>query len=142
MRDVCGRMTGVAVFAGLLAGGVAGAADVKPNATQKAAMEDIERNAPGVVGLAYPTAQRHLETEYVKGSVYKDGSFELTYRFYYRDSDGKKQSFSEKFEFSAGGKLTDHSTVGSSEPWPPFATLKLLGAVVQEVGKELDKQRK
>jgi hypothetical protein len=130
----------LAVVAAVLAfGGSAVAGDVKPNAVQSRAMDDIEDHATGIVGLAYPTAKSVVKTEYVKGTAYKGGSFDLTYKFTYKDSDGVTQSFTERFEFSAAGKLTDHATVSSTEFWPPFATLKLLGAVVDEIAKELDR---
>lgn len=129
----------LAVAAVVLAASGAVAADVKPNAVQSQTMDDVEDHAPGIVALAYPTAQSHLKTEYVKGTVYKGGSFDLTYKFTYKDSDGRTQSFTEKFEFSATGKLTGHGTVSSTEIWPPFATLKLLGVVIDEIAKELDK---
>jgi len=130
-----------ATVCGLLLAGGAWAGDaVKPNAVQSRTMDDIEKNGTGIVGLAYPTAKASLKTEYVKGTAYKDGSFDLTYKFTYKDSDGKTQDFTLKFVMAAKGELDDMKVIDSSEIWPPFGTLALLGVAVDELAKEMQKK--
>lgn len=76
----------------------------------------------------------------MEGTAYKDGSFDLTYKFYYRDSDNDPQTYTLRFDYDAKGKLTgEPGIVDHSSFWPPFNAIKIAGAVADELSKELNK---
>jgi len=120
------------------AGGSA-AQDVKPNAVQIRAQRDVVDGAARLTKLAYVSANSPSKVEYVKGNVYRDETFDLTYRFTYRDSDSDTQTYTLRFEYGKTGAITAVVTIQHSSFWEPFNAIKIAGAVVEGVAKELGK---
>ena len=121
-----------------LAGGAA-AQDVKPNAVQIRAQRDVVDGAARLTKLAYVSSNSHTKVEYVKGNAYRDESFDLTYKFTYRDSDNDTQTYTLRFEYSKTGAVTGVVTIQHSSFWKPFNAIEIAGAVVDGVAKELGK---
>lgn len=127
------------IFAVLGGGQSLSAAEVQPNAIQSACQRNIQNAAARITKLAYVTSKSCTGVDYVKGTVYVDNSFHLTYKFYYRDSDNDPQWFTLRFEHNASGGLTDVKSVAWSSFWEPFNFIKIAGGILKEVAKELDK---
>jgi len=121
-----------------IAGGTAARA-AEPNAVQAKAQKGIQSNAANIVKLAYLQSTGHTATDYVKGTVYGDGDFHLTYKFNYRDENHKAQSFTTRFEFSEAGKLRKLTPVSNTDWWPQFGSAALIGAAFDELAKEFRK---
>jgi hypothetical protein len=111
----------------------------EPTAVQSRAQRDIESGAARLTKLAYVSSKRHTDLDYIKGVAYKDDSFDLTYKFSYRDSDNDPQTFTLRFEFDARGKLKDIKSVSWSSFWEPFNALKIAGVMLDKVAEELNK---
>lgn len=96
-----------------------------------------------VMSFCYPTAKSLTKVEYVTGTTANDGSFTLTYRYLYRDSDNDPADFQLKFYFNAKAKMTDVRTLTGkhSSFWPPMSTAEITLAVVKEAIRNDDKLR-
>lgn len=111
----------------------------EPTPAQARAQNQIEENAAAITQIAYVTAQKHTKVEYVKGVAYRDGSFDLTYKFYYLDSDGDPQTYTLRFEYDAKGELKKPVAVQHSSFWKPFNAIELFGTLLEEVDKAIKK---
>ncbi len=134
------RFAAVAAFAVIL--GVAGqvsAAEIEPNKIQQRAKGELQDGGAKITRLAYVSSKSHTKTSYVEGSVFRDDSFSLTYKFTYRDNDNDPQAYTLRFLYSKTGKLTDVETVDHSSFWEPFNALKIAGALADGIAKELGK---
>jgi hypothetical protein len=112
----------------------------EPNAIQSRSQRDIVDGAARITKMAYVTSKSHTKIDYVKGIVYKDGSYDLTYEFSYRDNDNDPQTFTLRFEYNESGRMTDVKTVRHSSFWEPFNALKLAGALADNLAKEMNKR--
>jgi hypothetical protein len=134
------RMMGLAALLVTLGLGTnASAQDVKPNAVQSRAQQNVVDGAARLTRLAYVTSKSHTKVEYVKGNVYRDDSFELTYRFSYLDSDNDPQTYSLRFEYDKRGAITNVVTLSHSSFWEPFNALIIANGLLEGVSKELNK---
>ena len=134
------RFAAMGAFAVIL--GLAGnisAADVEPNTIQQRAQREVLDGGAKITKLAYVSSNSHTKTSFVEGSVFRDDSFSLTYKFSYRDSDNDSQTYTLRFIYSKTGKMTDVKIVDHSSFWEPFNALKIAGALADGVAKELGK---
>jgi hypothetical protein len=113
---------------------------VQPNSTQSRSQRDVVESAAKITKMAYVTSKSHTKVEYVKGAVYKDGGYDLTYQFFYRDSDNDPQTYTLRFEYNASGKITEVKTVQHSSFWEPFNAIKIAGAVAEGIANEMNKR--
>jgi len=120
--------------------GFSEAAEVQPNATQLACQRNIQSSAARITKMAYVTSKSHTQVDYVKGTVFDNGTFDLTYKFWYRDSDNDQQCYTLRFDYNSRGGLVEVKTIGHSSFWEPFNAIKIAGAVVEGLAKELDKK--
>lgn len=131
------RIRGLAlVFAAVLAGRAA-AAEPAP-ATLDAAKAVIvgtgahKGNDKLVLSFCYPTARSLTAVEYASGTTAKDGSFDLTFRYTYRDGDNDPADFQLRYAFDRNGKIVSVRAVDGkhSAPRPPLkdarGTLELM----------------
>lgn len=135
-------LVALVVSGGLLSvvGSVSPCHAVEPNAVQSRSQRDIVASAARMTKLAYVTSKSHTKIDYVKGVVYKDGAYDLTYQYTYRDNDGDTQTFTLRYEFNETGKLLDVKTLQHSSFWEPFNALKLAGAFLEGVANEMNRR--
>ncbi|MEZ6142803.1 MAG: hypothetical protein R3B84_19750 [Zavarzinella sp.] len=105
------------------------------NAAQKAARDNALRSGSAITKLAYVTSNSHTSTTYQKGVDYGD-TFELTFRYDYKDSDGDPQYFVLTYKFLKNGTYTGFSKGPHSSFWPPFNVIEISGAVIEEALKK------
>lgn len=116
------------------------AAEVALNATQMASYRSVQNNAAGITKMAYVTSKSQTSMKYVGGTIFNDDSYHLTFKFYYRDSDNDPQSYTLRFEYNSRGRLVEVTTIDHSSFWEPFNAIKIAGAIIDGVAKELDKR--
>lgn len=112
---------------GVLGNGRAYAADPIDDAAKT-----IEKNHKDINSFAYPSLKRSESVVYKNETTNRDGSFTLTYRFNYRDSDNDPAHVTLKFLYNSAGKMTDIVEVDRSSFWESFTTANILLAVVKE----------
>ena len=110
-----------------------------PTPTESNAQKKVVAGSKNLTQLAYVTSKSHTKTECVRGMVNNDGSFDLTYKFHYRDSDNDPQNYTLTFQFAQSGDLKEVKTVSHSSFWPPFNAITIAGGIVDAAVRELDK---
>ncbi len=97
----------------------------------------IRQNARSISEFAYPTLQ-FSRTDYIRGTRYRDGSFNLVYKFHAKS--GNSNGYCQlTFSFRRDGKLTQITSGARTWFLPPFTTAKfLVDLIKQKLQKDKD----
>lgn len=71
-----------------------------------------------VLSFCYPTAKSATAVEYVAGTTSKDGSFDLTFRYAYRDGNNDPADFQLRYAFDRNGKIVSVRAVDGKHSSP------------------------
>jgi hypothetical protein len=127
VRVAVSTAVAVALFAGTAAAAEPTQAAIDAAHAMIAGTGANKGNDKLVLGFCYPTARSLNGVEYVSGTAAKDGTFDLTYRYKYKDGDNDPADFQLKFSFSATGKITAARVVPGkhSSFWPPLSLAEI-----------------
>ena len=114
--QICGLAAGLAI----LAGTSSRLAAAEPTAVQQDAQTRVRNAAKVLTKTAYVTSKSHTLTEFVDGNNTGNGTFDLTYRFHYRDSDNDPQSYTLTFYYDKAGQVAKTGIGPYTSFWPPF----------------------
>ena len=105
------------------------------NTVQKMARDNAIRGGSIMTKLAYVTSNSHTSTTYKEGMEYGD-TFELTFRYDYKDSDGDPQYYYLTLKYRKDGSYYGYSKGSHSSFWPPFNAIEIGDALLKEALKD------